>query len=196
MAALVFVSPAQAQSLGDALWSDVSEASLASSLTSNRSTSPAAYRTLRLDRAAMARPARAGADGGTWSARSHRRADPVAGRIDGVVSRERVARADRPGIQARYPQIRTYVGQGRDIASATVRLSLTPAGFAAMARTPQGTVFVDAYAQGDDAHYLAYFHSDLVLTDEQRAVFENEIVEDIESGDAGAAGPHRRADGR
>ena len=163
LAAFAVFSTAQAQSL----WADAPEAALAAR-AATRSTSPAAYRTLRLDRAGMA----------DLLAEAPLEAPGLPGAVDvpvpmpdGTTLWFRVAESPvlMAGIQARYPEIRTYAGQGRDEPSATVRLSLTPAGFAAMARTPAGTVFVDAYAPGDDAHYLAYFRRDLVLTDAQRA---------------------------
>ena len=67
-----------------------------------------------------------------------------------------------PALQARYPQIRTYVGQGRDVPSASVRMSMTPAGFAAMAFTPEGVIYVDPYAVGNASDYIAYFGRDVL----------------------------------
>jgi hypothetical protein len=176
--------PAQAQSLGDAFWSDVSEATVTS--LGPRTSVPAAYRTLRLDRAAMAArladapPASAGRTGAVEV--------PVPS-PDGSVLWFRVVESSimAPALQARYPEIRTYVGQGRDVPSATVRMSLTPAGFAAMALTPEGAVYVDPYAVGNADDYIAYFGRDVVVSEEQRAALAAERLEDAAEGYTGPA---------
>ncbi|HEX8385616.1 MAG TPA: zinc-dependent metalloprotease family protein [Rubricoccaceae bacterium] len=169
-AVLVALPAVQAQNLGDALWSDASEASFTS--TGPRTSVPAAYRSLRLDRQGMA----------ALLARTS--TGPVEVPVpspDGSTVWFRVVESSimAPELQAEYPEIRTYVGQGRDVPSATVRLSLTPAGFAAMAFTPEGTIYVDPYAVGNAADYIAYFGRDVVATEAQRAALSAEQVEDL-----------------
>ena len=61
----------------------------------------------------------------------------------------------------RYPQIRTYLGQGIDDPTATLRFDLTPAGFHAQIIGMDGTQYVDPYQPGDDSHYIAYRKRDL-----------------------------------
>jgi hypothetical protein len=92
-----------------------------------------------------------------------------------------------PELQARYPEIRTYVGQGRDVPAATVRISLTPAGFAAMAFTPGGTVYVDSYSRETASDYVAYYAGDVVVTDAQRAAIAAELL--LDGPDGAANGP-------
>lgn len=185
-AVLVVLPTARAQSLGDAFWTDVSEASITA--LGPRTSVPAAYRTLRLDRAAMAaRLAQAPLESAGFAGAVE---VPVPS-PDGSVIWFRVVESSvmAPALQAEYPGIRTYLGRGRDVPSATVRLSLTPAGFAAMAYTPDGVVFVDPYAIDNADDYIAYFTRDVVLTDEQRAAIAAERLEDAESGDAGQVAP-------
>ena len=181
-AALVLAPSARAQT-ADAFWSDVPEAAMRT--VGVRTSVPAAYRTLRLDRQAMAArlaaaPLESAGFGGA--------VDVPVPAPDGSVLWFRVVESSilAPALQAKYPGIRTYVGQGRDVPSATVRLSLTPAGFAAMARTPDGTVYVDPYAVGSADDYIAYGSRDVVLTDAQRAAVAAERLEDANAGDPGA----------
>lgn len=65
-----------------------------------------------------------------------------------------------PELAARYPEIRTFSGQGLDDPAATVRFDHTPAGFHAMIIAPSGTIFIDPYRRGDTTHYISYFKRD------------------------------------
>ena len=58
-------------------------------------------------------------------------------------------------LQERFPDIRTYRGQGRDNRAATVRLDLTPRGFHAMILSGRGTTMIDPLREGDPVRYVA-----------------------------------------
>lgn len=60
-----------------------------------------------------------------------------------------------PPLQERFPEIRTYRGQGIDDRTATVRLDLTPRGFHAMILSAQGTALIDPMVEGDTGRYLS-----------------------------------------
>ena len=66
-----------------------------------------------------------------------------------------------PELQAKFPQIRTYRGFDPQNPHATMRLSMTPDGFAAQIRSPEGHVYVDRVTQEDNTVYAAYHRSDL-----------------------------------
>ncbi|MEM8997432.1 MAG: reprolysin-like metallopeptidase, partial [Acidobacteriota bacterium] len=64
-----------------------------------------------------------------------------------------------PALAEKFPEIKTYRGQGLDDPSATVRLDRTPHGFHAMVLTSRGRIFVDPWTRGGDLH-LAYWARD------------------------------------
>ncbi len=66
-----------------------------------------------------------------------------------------------PALQAMFPQIRTYVGQGLTTRAETLRMDMTPAGFHAQVLGPQGTWYIDPVTRGDTTNYASYFLTDL-----------------------------------
>ncbi len=187
LALTLLASSVHAQSAAGAFWSDMPAAAAA------RSGVPAAYRALRLDRPAMA----ARLAGAPLAPANRSTAAGVAVPVPvpgGDVLWVRVVESPvmAPALQARYPEIRTYVGQGIDVPSATVRISLTPAGFAAQAFTPDGALYVDptdaAPAAGTQPDYVAYFSRDQVLrADQQAALRADDHLEGRDAGDPGTA---------
>jgi hypothetical protein len=158
------------------LWTDVAEPARAAS---ERQVVPEAYRTVLLDRAGMAaalaqapeeRAARGTGAGLVLSL-------PMP---DGTFADFRVVASSimAPGLQARYPQLRTYLGQGITRPSATVRISDTPKGFRALVLQPGGSVYIDPYSTADTEHHIVYNRRDFTV-EEARLLeaFANEVVE-------------------
>ncbi len=65
------------------------------------------------------------------------------------------------GLAAQHPEIKTYKGRGVDDPYATIRLSITPLGFNASVRSPDGAWYIDPYYQLDESLYASYYGRDL-----------------------------------
>ena len=81
-----------------------------------------------------------------------------------------------PELQAQFPEIRTYTGQGIDDSYATLKFDLTPHGFHAQILSPNGRVFIDPYSKGDIYNYISYYTKDFHKLD---AVFDCQTEFDI-----------------
>jgi hypothetical protein len=101
---------------------------------------------------------------------------------DGTTGRFEVVEAPimAPALAARYPQIKTFRGQGIDDPAASLRFDLTPHGFHAMVLAPTGAVYIDPHNRGDVTHYVSYYKRDFVPSAERLASFACQ-VEDPEN---------------
>ena len=65
-----------------------------------------------------------------------------------------------PELAARYPEIRTFTGQGQTDPSAWLKLDVTPHGFHAQVLAGPLTFYIDPYQQYDRHHYISYYRVD------------------------------------
>jgi len=167
-----------AQSAAEQMWTDVNE-SAARSIPGTRLIIPEAYRTLQLDRPAMEAFLAAAPDevrpGDTQGGVLLALPLPRGGFGTFEVIESSVM---EPGLQAQFPQIRSYLGRGITDPTASVRISMTPDGFRAQVLAADGALYVDPYSTGSSDYYLSYRRADYSVDPERvRQAYGNEIVE-------------------
>ena len=161
LALLLIPSAAVAQSPGEQLWSDVDD----TFFDPEPEVVPQRYRALALDTVGLEMIlASAPLENATDPTQAPRMDEVILSLPlpDGDFGRFRVVESPimEAGLAARFPQIKTYRGQGIDDPAATVRFDLTPAGFHAMIRSPAGTVYIDPLGRDADGRYVSYWARD------------------------------------
>jgi hypothetical protein len=146
------------------LWRDVDESSLVSA--GERQIVPDSYRVLRLNKEILQTLlANAPLESKTSATQSESVISlPLP---DGKFGRFRFVESPvmEEALQAKFPEIRTYLGQGIDEPGATVRFDYTPKGFHAMILSEKGSVFIDPFAKDDTDHYISYYKHDFQKSD-------------------------------
>ena len=84
-----------------------------------------------------------------------------------------------PALAAKHPEIKTYSGRGLDNPASTVRFDLTPLGFHASVRGPQGSWYIDPQAVRDTSVYRSFFGRDVVDNPHGRLVERDGEVAEI-----------------
>lgn len=144
------------------LWHDVAEKDMQTSVTAEaRFIIPDKYRTLELDIKALgAQLSKAPLENSAEAKTS-----PLLMVLplpDGRLGRFLVVESPimEPELAAKFPQIKTYFGNGVDDVTATVRFDWTPHGFHAMILSAGDTVYIDPYSQGNVSYYISYYKHD------------------------------------
>ena len=66
-------------------------------------------------------------------------------------------------LTVKFPSIKSYVGQGIDDKTATVRMSVDHNGFHAMVISTSGTVYIDPYSLNDTEYCISYYKKIFML---------------------------------
>ena len=168
-------------------WQDVSENSFTKTESQKRLIVPTVSRSLKLDTQALLDALRSAPTEFTTTAQTN----PLILSLpmpDGSFSRFAVVFSPmmEPGLQAEFPNIRTYNGQGIDDPSATLKMDWTEFGFHAQVRSAVAdkTFYIDPYVQGETTQYISYFKKDLP---EKKHIEEGVIEEQVDNmGDLAA----------
>jgi hypothetical protein len=141
------------------LWRDVAQSSIPAK--GNREVVPQTYRTVAVDMAGLRSVLASAPSEATTHARDSQAVISLP-MPDGTLAR--FSFVDSPVMEAplaaQFPSIKTYLGQGLDDRTASVRFDLTPHGFHAMVQSASGTVFIDPYQRNDTTHYISYNMAD------------------------------------
>ncbi len=89
-----------------------------------------------------------------------------------------------PALQAEFPEIRTYVGQGVTDPTATVRIDFTDpsahwngaGGFHAQVLSPSGSWYIDPYSRGNFDFYTSHYKRDLRNPHNFSCTVEDEFI--------------------
>jgi hypothetical protein len=152
------ISPQSADST-DGVWRYVKESEIVSN--GQRAAGPKTYRTLTLSSAKLITIlARAPLEFSKNHAEPVRLTLPIP---DGTFQTFRIVESPimEPALAAKFPEIKTYSGQGIDDPMATTRFDWTPQGFHALILSSAGTVLIEPYNAGSTESYIVYFQRDV-----------------------------------
>jgi hypothetical protein len=157
---------ATAAAAGGGLWQDVAETSVKQVAT--RAIVPSRYRLLALDNARLT----AQLANVPLESKQDVRASAATVTLplpDGKYAEFRIVESPimQLGLAAKYPQIRTYLGQGITDPGATLRFDVTPKGLRAQILSAAGATYIDPYQGSDTSHYIAYAKRDYARSGER-----------------------------
>jgi hypothetical protein len=92
-----------------------------------------------------------------------------------------------PALEAKFPNIKTFLGQGIDDPYATIRFDYTPRGFHAQVLTINGTYYIDPYSMNFNGNYISYFRTDLIKNVPFECTVEDAITRPVAQRDIEAA---------
>jgi hypothetical protein len=174
----------------DAIWDEVDSSAIMRTAQS-RQIVPRRFRTLQINRRSLEQALQAAPMEGAQALQSSdaRIWLPLP---DGGFGEFRIVESPimEPALAQRFPEIRTWLGQGIDDPTATLRFDLTPKGFHAQIISAHGTHYIDPYQPGDVDHYIAYARHDLDRGERMRCEVTGEELTDEDlhlhdhSGDA------------
>jgi hypothetical protein len=121
------------------------------------------HRTIKLNRRALEEVLRKAPMEFSSAARERRLILTLPG-PDGKFSRFSIAESPilAPELGSRFPEIKTYSGQGVDEPGVTTRFDWTPTGFHAIVLSPKGTVLIEPQRVNDLESHIVYFQHDVV----------------------------------
>ncbi|HEX8844156.1 MAG TPA: M12 family metallo-peptidase, partial [Pyrinomonadaceae bacterium] len=161
----------------DGLWQEIDEKESIRNRAETKA-APKSYRSLRLNQAAWTALLRQAPMEFTEAA-ARSRTIMTLPMPNGTFARFRVEESPimEPELAARFPEIKTYRGQGVDDPTATTRFDWTPKGLHAIVLSSQGTVLVEPDGKAETNAYISYYRRDLP---EEVDAFQCSTAEDEE----------------
>ncbi|HWT14793.1 MAG TPA: zinc-dependent metalloprotease family protein, partial [Patescibacteria group bacterium] len=153
---LFFSAGSMAAAPGASIWNDIVEQDIPRNEQA-RDIVPERYRTVRLNRGTlMSALAKAPPEQSQRPRASKATLDlPMPG---GGTETFRIVDSPimEPALAAKFPAIRTFLGESISDPATSVRFDVTPKGFHAQILSPEGTIYIDPFQRGDQDHYIAY----------------------------------------
>jgi len=176
LAAQALLTPTAIAAKSDPAWRDVNESSIVRSAQARRIV-PTTYRTLYLDRASL-QTLLAAAPLEAQTALDESTARIALPMPDGSFSEFQFVESPimEPGLASKFPELKTYLGQGIDDPTASVRFDMTPQGFHAQIISWKGTSYIDPYQLDDDQHHIAYHKADAPRREPLRCLVTGEAL--------------------
>ncbi len=88
-----------------------------------------------------------------------------------------------PKLAQKFPEFKTFSGQGVDHPTDIIKVSFTDLGFQAMVLSPEGSVFIDPYNQFNTRDYIVYYSNDLKAynsficeTEKEKHIGKNNLI--------------------
>jgi hypothetical protein len=162
---VAFTAVSTAQTSAENLWSDISEELI--SFTGDRNIIPQNYRTLKLDVMEMKNELNSAPSEKIIKVNESGKIISLPLPNGGFINFKFVeSLVMEDELANKYPDIRTYLGQGIDHTTASARFDITTAGFHAIIFTIDGTVYIDPYSSGDINYYISYYKKDFITNRE------------------------------
>ncbi len=166
----LFVSNLFSQNIVDH-WFDANEANILIPANQERKIIPERYRTLALDLDALKSSLTDTPMEFTFAAKHHPKQIilPMPNGDD-VIFQVFESSVMAPGLQAKYPNIKSYAGYGAENKLLHVRFEIAAKGFRAMIGSPAGIIYIDPYLEGNNNNYLSYYKKDRLPNDVEKAM--------------------------
>ena len=143
-------------------WSDVNENAITLPQNSERTNIPQAYHLVKLELSTL----KAYLANAPMQHTNASRNNPLYIELpmpDGSLEQFAIYEAPvmAPGLSAKFPQIKSFAGEGVRNKSIAVRFSYSERGFDAVINTPEGKVFISPYAKNQQDYFISYRNQDL-----------------------------------
>jgi hypothetical protein len=165
----LFAQASPIPAAGGTIWTDIEETTIAKTLSAitgaspRRDIVPQVYRTVQLSKSALANLLNSAPleSSGRMEATGAELQIPLP---SGGFGRFLIQESPimEPKLAAKFPELKTYIGQGIDDPTATMRMDVTPRGFHAIILSANGQIYIDPYSRDTDTSYISYFKRDLV----------------------------------